>query len=129
MPFQIFNETGFLNFAQTWTDADGDSEFTMYSGDYSYKRIDSILVTNEDTDDHIVQVFHQRSGQPYTMCSVNVPAGSGTGGVPPVDIVAAQMPINLGGFVVQTYDDVHWRVEGTINTGKLVHAYAFVGTI
>jgi len=129
MPFQIFNENGFINKFQTWTDADGDSGFVIYTGDYTYKRFDSVLVTNGDTDDHVFDIYCQFSGEEYHMASCNVPAGSGEGGVPPVDIVALQGAISMGGWVIDTYDDVRWAVRGTINTGKKVHALAFIGTI
>jgi hypothetical protein len=129
MPFQIFNESMIETKWITFDDSNSPGYLLLRDGNFQTPRIDACLVSNDDTIDHVVYISNRIDGHTYVHVDVNVPAGSGHGGVAPVDIVAAQAPIALGGLLMGQWDNWQIGIEEAVNTGKQVNCVAIIGDV
>jgi hypothetical protein len=98
--FSIFDERVAIQPAATFESADGVINETIIQGSRNGVRLDSLQATNSDAIDHELGFQLNASGYAVEMGTVNIPAGAGFGGVPPVDIMAAIAPTQIGGIII-----------------------------
>jgi hypothetical protein len=91
-------------------------------------RIDSVLATNTDTIPHVVGLRVGIGGGAYSLGTVSVPAGAGTGGAPTVDVLASGFPTTQVGFILKNGNTLSGHVEVTMVGGSYVHLVAIGGT-
>jgi len=127
MPFQVFNEVNFVIATHQFDDASWSTRWDLMSQSLTVTRVDFIQITNRDSIDHTVNVVMHLSGIDYTAASVTVPAGSGTAGVAPVDLVAAQAPPLFQGFVSDNFDWYSVTISEAVSSGMTVEAIAGIG--
>lgn len=90
------------------------------------QRADTCLLSNSDSIAHVVNVGIQNSGTLLVLASVNVPAGTGVGGVAPLDAVALQANPAIGGFLCPATYGYGWSFETAINSPNHV-GVVFIG--
>lgn len=81
-------------------------------------RLDTIQLLNADTIDHNVSLSANNDGSLYLMSGL-VPAGSGFGAVPPVDLLALALPAAYH-YVMPSSYGIWWTVSEAVGAGKAV---------
>jgi hypothetical protein len=92
-------------------------------------RLDGIVCLNSDTVDHVVNIALKSAGQEVELGGVNVPAGSGLGGLAVVDLVPSLAPAAIGGILVPPGWYLEALVSVAVASGKSVTVNAFGGFI
>jgi hypothetical protein len=124
-----FNETHPSNVAQVLDNALGTGTRTWDAPGFADWRVDAVFATNTDSIDHVVDVFYVATGTPVLWFSVNVPAGSGVGSVPPVNLLAGlATPYNLG-FPLTVYDSLQLANEVSATVSGSVYVLVFEATL
>lgn len=75
-----------LSFPSTYTPGTATAFGTQATNDKQY---DQLIATNTDAANHVVTLYDHTSGGNVIIATVTVPAGSGTGATPPVDLLAS----------------------------------------
>jgi len=100
MPNNQFSETKPLqNFLQI-VNANGTTVLQLTTQTDRSQRWDTILLTNTDTIAHVVRLFTHIATTQVLLGSVSVPAGAGTLGAAPVELLAAVFPATTQGCVL-----------------------------
>lgn len=127
MSFQSYDEHNLENLFTRIANADGSSWKTFLNAPPVARRVDAILVANDDTVDHIVELAYQSGGNRYPVGGLNIPAGTGTLSTDALDLVGALMPTGLDA-VLQTSDaTVDVRSTDTVTAGKFITLLAIGG--
>lgn len=100
--------------------ADGTAFKTAVNADPTSGRLfNTALCANADTIAHVVNVAHKTGATNSIIASVSVPAGSGYGGVAPVNLFAALNATQAGAISLDGQQTLEWQVEvamvGTFN--------------
>lgn len=129
MPNSIFNEERPVNYYVRLDDTQSETFVKLVETSDHCLRLDALLISNSDSIDHICEVYLNFNGPQLVVGTVNVPAGSGFSGVPPVDFCATSTPISLGGIVVSDYYDIYVFVRGVIGSATNIDFLAFGGRL
>lgn len=97
--------------------------------EYSARRIDAILLTSTDTAARVIDLYVPQLGTDQIIGSVNVPAGSGYNGLPPVDMVAAIFAGSNGQLVLGPGQELLIGAETDLTAAKVVNAQVFGGYV
>lgn len=128
MPLGQFDErrilvgTDFLD--DTFAAATYFSTFTATNGDL---RIDQFQIANNDTIPHTVWIAPLFGADSSRIAIIDVPAGAGSGSVPPVDALAFISPTAFHYFVLAQGQHLYWAVGEAINAGKQIVNYTTGG--
>jgi len=130
MPLQQFDErilvSNGLTLDDTTTTATWHPILTSYpTGDW---RADVLQATNTDTIDHNLLISPD-NGSPFVAGQVLLPAGAGTGAVPPVDILAAILPAAYHYLLIPNADSIAVQLLEAISSGKMVHLFVMGGVV
>jgi hypothetical protein len=112
-----------------WTNASGTGTNNAANTAAGRYRIDGILVTNTDTIAHVIRYYYATGGQVRLIGSVNVPAGQGTGGTPPVDCLPALIGTSQWQMVLPVGDLILISFEVAIVSPYLVDMVFFGGIV
>ena len=119
MGFQTFNEAlprvwlGFLD------NGSSPGDYPIIDGDGYPSSIDQFWVSNSDGIDHVVWISGDVTAARSVIVSATIPAGSGVGGVPPVQLIPSALQ-TLGFGLVSTPDSlIRFGVEELIVTGEV----------
>jgi len=104
MGFQVFDEKTLIGACITINAASGTAFQQLVGAAPTGSLIERIVLTQNDAIDHMVEIQKYIGTNQYQYGSVNVPAGAGYNGVPPVDFVAS-MPASMqnGIYLVLNY--------------------------
>lgn len=124
-----FNENHAIQTTQFFFVSDGTSQKGVSSQQSFDTRYDQCLCMNAGLIDHVVNIGFQLGPPNINIISVNVPAGAGLGGVPPVDLLlnfgttlqpglvvpsGSQLAVNLEVAVVADNDVLMTFLGGTL---------------
>lgn len=131
MPFGLaaFQETQPVVAQVTFVNADGTAAKSLASYLGGPWRVDSIYVTNDDTIDHVVDLFVRVTATNYLLGSANVPAGTGKAGVPAVDVLAASLPSGSAGLALGDGASIQAAMEVAVAAAHTVTLNAFGGAL
>lgn len=87
-------------------------------------RVDSWQLINNDTVDHHLAIAAGIGNEANVVIEIKVPAGSGFGGVPAVDVLAALQPADFHYVMLLSGDIWYWTVREAIGAGKYVGSFA-----
>lgn len=125
--FQPFEYTAlYVDTAEVIDTSPGDSDSFDVIG-FHGARIDRLLLTNDDTIAHDVQLTMWTGTAAGTIGSVAVPAGTGYAGVKAVDAIDALLPAGTPYLLVPPGGYVTLHCEVGVTTGKFVRGLAFGG--
>jgi hypothetical protein len=96
MSFTTFDEHTATMFNIRVDGPGGSGDITLIASTDNPVRIDSLLMANGDSIDHLIIFTIARGGAPSTLGSVNIPTRAGYDGNPSIDIIAALAPVQLG---------------------------------
>lgn len=125
----IFNEVYPFNLVNQLTDADATNLVQMLGVGQFARRLDQVSLSNNDTIDHVVALVVSLNAVAARVACVNVPAGSGFAGVPPVEVYPATSATPVGGLVVDVNALLYVTLEVALNTGKVLQVFASGGTL
>ena len=129
MGLSTFDEQIPLNATKTLVNGMGTTYQTLVNPPSNNLRIDAILAANSDAIDHVLNIALFAGGDDFQIVSVNVPAGAGSGGVNPVDVLGSgPLPIQ-GGFVLWPGNSVDVQVEVAVVGGADVRITALGGSV
>jgi hypothetical protein len=117
MGIQSFDESLPLNEGASIESTDGTNWVSVHGGIQSLCRIDTILVTNSDSVDHVVNLRMNANAAQTRLTSVNLPAGTGSAGVPPVDLIAAIPGVLAGGIPLYAFTTLEAQAEVAFGAG------------
>lgn len=100
---------------------------TIATGAVAGERIDDILLSNDDSIAHVVNINLTIAAAACRLASINVPAGSGVAGVPPVQVFPAQSPTNQGGYPLAAGQVLTAAVEVTMQTTSVLRVTTLGG--
>lgn len=89
-------------------------------------RVDALLITNTDAADHVVMFSIQNGGEFPVVAIVTVPAGAGTGVIPPFDALPA-FPASLQGGIAFAANDALFAQVEVAMPGITYLAFAQIG--
>lgn len=121
MGLSIFDEVITVSSMQSIVPADTTTKKTLQttvSGRGG--RLDNILLTNTDGIDHKVDFFWYDGSLNHSIGSVDVPAGTGVGGLVAVDAIPLLVAAGQAGLFLNSSAVYHWSVEVTVVTGEVV---------
>jgi hypothetical protein len=91
-------------------------------------RIDSIVLTSDDTIDHVVEFDFSQGGNRAGFGSINVPAGAGYGLVPRVEAMTVLAQAILNGVVIANFSQLEASLDVVMSTGKTLFIVAAGGS-
>lgn len=130
MGFSLYDVKSFYSDQEVFTPASTLDTWTAVSpSETGPFCLYQLIAWNDDTVDHVLDVgiVYGGTGTPNTILSVTLPAGSGVGGVPSVDLLASLVPINGGLFIVVPKNEVVFRLSSAISADKLAGAEFILG--
>lgn len=118
-------------FVATGSIDNGDGTSYVYISDAQLVnvRLDGVVCLNSDTVDHVVNLAMTSTGGSVELGGVNVPAGSGLGGLAVVDLVPELAPAAIGGFLVPAGYRMQALCAVAVTAGKLVTVNCLGGYI
>jgi hypothetical protein len=131
MPFGLaqFQETQPLVQETAFLNANGIAAAAILANLSGPYRVDMVLATNGDAVDHVIDLYIRISGVNYPIGSVSVPAGSGFGGVPSVDILAGALPAGSAGLPLIDGATLYASMEVAITAPNQVTITALGGVL
>ena len=108
---------------------DGTTPKQIYAADYYDVRLDTILITTNSLVDIGVCVFMNINSNGYSIFGMTIPAGSGFGGVPAVDVIGEMVTHNVGGLLLPKNQDINIYVTEALAAGKVLDVVAMGGSI
>lgn len=129
MSLQIFDERVPELFPLVFDDSNSPGTLQLTPNDKLFRRVDSILVTNNDTIDHEIQLRLNNGTAATWLGSVLVPAGQGFGGTPALDLMAGAFPASQVGIAIFIFTWLDVRCTVALNSGKGVFITALGGTL
>lgn len=124
-----FNEIYPFNLVNELADTDGTNLVQMLGVGQFYRRLDQVSLSNNDTIDHVVALVVSLNSVTARVACINVPAGSGFAGVPPVEVYTATPTTPVGGLVVDVNALLYVTLEVAMATGKVLQVFASGGTL
>lgn len=118
-----------FNLVTQLVDSDATNLVQMLGVGQFNRRLDQVTLSNNDTIDHVVALVVSLNAVAARVICVNVPAGSGFGGVPPVEAYPATPTTSVAGLVVDVNALLYVTLEVALNTGKVVQVFASGGTL
>lgn len=97
-----FNETSPVWQVTSFVNADGTTAKQVFANSGGPARVDAILIVNNDTIAHVVNLFLRSSSANFLMGSISIAAGVGTGGVPAVDLISSLFPAQVDAISLNT---------------------------
>lgn len=91
------------------------------------ERYDLILAASTDTSPRVLQVLVSDGVNWDTIGSVSIPAGSGLGGTPAVDVLGAIMPTGQTSLLLPTGQNLAFAVESAVTAAKVLTVALFGG--
>lgn len=88
-------------------------------------QVDAIIVFNNDTVVHHVDLYLNNGATAFQYGSVTVPAGAGTAGAAPVDAFGVWALASFDAYAMPAGWQVQASVEEAVTAGKLVDVYHF----
>lgn len=121
--------TGFNGIAgfcgqHAFQNSDGTGTQTVLSSGSATIFAKSILVTSTDTVDQKLRIWYVHGANSFLLGSVDVPAGQGTAGTPPVDALGTGNISNGQGFALTPGDSLSAAVESAVSSTKFVYVVA-----
>jgi hypothetical protein len=104
MSLQVFDGAAPLLQTKHFLAADTTARVDMGYAPLPHCLVTNILLANEDTIAHVVDVWQKSSANYFLLGSVSVPAGAGFAGVPTVDLIAT-MGLSATGGLLQIYNN------------------------
>jgi hypothetical protein len=129
MGISIYDESLPLNEGASIEDTDSTNWRAIHTGIQSLCRIDSILVTNSDTVDHILNLRLNLDATQTKLCSVSVPAGSGATGLPPVDLILEIPGAMASGIPLYAFSGLEIQAEDAFAEGTGAQITVLGGTL
>jgi hypothetical protein len=109
--------------------AQGTSQFDLEAANTFSFRYDQCYLTNTDAIDHVVDFLINHDGTPALLGSVNVPSGSGVGGVAPVEAFSVLQGIPAPGVLVGPHTQMSVQNEVGATVAGEVDGTLFGGTL
>jgi hypothetical protein len=129
VPNNIFSELKPLqNFLQI-INANGTTVIQLTTTTDRSQRWDTILLTNTDTIAHVVRLFTHIATTQVLLGSISVPAGAGTLGAPPVELLAALFASTGQGCVLNQGNYLMISVEVAVVATFSLFVAAFGGEL
>lgn len=127
MPLQQFDERVATLNIYVITAADATDFNTVVESPGSGQRVDSILLANDDTIAHVVTF--QLSGviPDCIIGSVNVPAGQGFAGTPPLEAIAALALGAVAALILPIGCNINARADVAVTAAKHLYVCAMGG--
>jgi hypothetical protein len=129
MSFQVYDERIAFNLVVNLTNASGTSAVGAWTADTSTRRVDAITIVSDDTVDRSVAVNINISAADQKLVEVPVPAGSGTGIIPPVEVLKYLNLENLPAFVIGPSNTMRFNMVATLTAAKTVRIILWGGII
>jgi len=107
--------------------ADTTGAKSLYTAPASGARFDDILIWNNDTIAHELNLTLRNGGTPYGIGSVSIAAGAGTAGAPAVNLAATLAPTAQAGWVLPSGVSLELNVSVAVQAGKVLAITAFGG--
>ena len=126
---QAFDETQPILGVTQFTNATGTGSQAVWASSTAAYRIDNILAMNNDTIDHVVNLYLHVSGSDYLIGSANVPTGTGTAGTPAIDVLAAALPAAVVGLPIQSTNGIYAAMAVAVTSGHQVNLAAVGGQL
>lgn len=127
MSFQVYDERIAIAMASSLAPADTTVAKSFWTADAQVRRLDTIVISSTDTVDRIVQLALNLGSTDQPLFEIAIPALSGHGVVPPVEVFKVLNLTNLMGMVVPISGTLRWNVTTTVTAAKLITAVAFGG--
>jgi hypothetical protein len=129
MGLSSFDENTAINSAQTLNAASGTGEVWLWDETPLPSRVDSLVGTTNDVIDHVIALRIDHGGGVQQLGSVTIPAGSGYGATPTVDLLAA-LPVALQGGLLLSYQDaLKVQLEVAVTAAFVVDVLASGGRL
>lgn len=129
MSLQTFDERTPEVFPLVFDDGNSPGTLQLTPNDKLLRRVDAILVTNNDTIDHEL-ILRWNDGTSATWVgSLVVPAGQGFAGTPALDLMASAFPATQVGIALFLFTWLDVRCPVALNSGKGVFISAVGGTL
>lgn len=119
MPQYTFIETAPFGSGSVANNALGTAAATLVAAAATPRQIDDIIVTSTEVVARVVDLIWQIGGTNRVIGSVSIPAGSGFGGVAPVNMLVALAAELPNGIRMQANDTLLYQME-TVITSPLV---------
>jgi hypothetical protein len=129
VPLNVFAETIPASTLLRIVNATGTTPVAVISPLLFPIRVDNVYVTNNDAIAHVVSVLLNTGSGSGRVCSANVPAGAGFGGVVAVDVLAVGLPAGQTGIVVASASVLSVAVEVTVVGAFIVAVNVVAGGI
>ncbi len=127
MSFQPYEYRN-LHFLNTqYVTADGTNPKNIFTGVPTASRVDSVVLQNTDTIDHVVDIATGHASVTVGLCSVNVPAGAGTGTTPPVELFQALALNNVPCIYLNSAEVLRISLAVAMQAGKQLNVSASGG--
>lgn len=117
---QSFGESQPLVQQTTFAAGDTTVAKSILSAQTGPYRVDQILLTNNDSGAHNVDLYIRIGSTNTLWGSVGVPAGSGVGGIPPQEVFAQMAITGFSGIALPGADTMQMAMETTIGGSNLV---------
>jgi len=103
----------------------------QYFGNATHRetRVDAILVGQNDTIDHVFNLFFDVAGLTVPLGSVNIPAGSGYLGLPMIDVLAAILPVGSAGLALPSGTDFLASLDVAMTGSSTLSVLQLGGTL
>jgi len=128
MSLQVFDEVLAESFAVVFDDSNSPGVLGLTDSNKVMRRVDTILVSSNDTVDQVIRLRFSQGGTYYWIGSVTIPAGTGFGGTPSIDLLAAVLPATQIGINLFAFTILEIYAETAISSGKGVWVTSFGGT-
>lgn len=129
MSLSIFDESSVESIAKVIDDSNSPGPQMYLPSDRCQRRVDALLVTNNDTIDHIVRLRYNDGTVNAWIGSHTIPAGTGFAGVPAIDLVPILAPVGTAGWVFADFTFMDVGTEEAVNAGKGVWFTSFGGIL
>lgn len=123
----IFDENQTITFKAKIVAADTTTLKTLVSSSGVQGRIDNLLVSSSDAIDHKVVFWVTNAGINYSLGSIDVPAGTGHGGLAAIDAVPLLIPAGQLGFLIDSTTVYSYSVEVTVTSTFEVDCVGYGG--
>jgi hypothetical protein len=124
-----FSETAPFTAATKMVNGDDGAGFNLVLPGATPKWVDAILVTNTDVILHTIQLDITLIGTGYHLGQAEVPAGSGVGALPPVDILKVILGASSTGMGIEATTGLNVTDLEAITVATEIDTVAVGGTL
>lgn len=129
MAIGVFAEVHALNGSGQILAATGSNQVIIGPNGPNDSRWDQCFATNNDVIDHVLLVGLYLAGISVEVGSVNLPAGTGWNGSPPVNVFVSLFGAGQPGLVMTAVDDIYFSVPVAVTLTNEVDISLFGGTL